>query len=419
LTKKKSKRINFSLGFLSWKLQKKGNFNAKNFIRFYFSLKKVKLNEIFISLNMQSIRTYFYPKDYKLINHLGNVRAVFSDFKIVLDTDNIDNYSLDMESWGDYYPFGMPTPNRTYNAQKYRFGFQGQEKDNEWTGTEGSHLAFKYRIHDARIGRFLSIDPLTAKYPHNSPYAFSENSVISYRELEGLEKAFYATIMYSNREKTRLKVVDERTIITDQIYVTYKLNERNELYEIIVYKEPRHINPVKVFDMYLRGVDKFMDGIEVKNPKGIMVYGEGTRDDCWTAGAKTGLKNVWGTFDFKEFQEIITTVVQDLSSRKENSLNPSSEDFIPEILTESEKVRRGVIDRFNSLTDVYDVNELTGTKPDPEIDMIKVKRTHQHRTGGEKSGTGWWHWTSEEIWVKPDEINTVTDRPLDTVYEKN
>ena len=69
----------------------------------------------------------------------------------------------------------------------YRFGFQGQEKDDEWTGQTGSHLAFKYRIHDARIGRFLSVDPLTMDYPWNSPYAFSENRVIDGIDLEGLE----------------------------------------------------------------------------------------------------------------------------------------------------------------------------------------------------------------------------------------
>ena len=44
-------------------------------------------------------------------------------------------------------------------------------------------------MHDARIGRFLSIDPLAAKYPWNSPYAFSENRVIDMVELEGLETA--------------------------------------------------------------------------------------------------------------------------------------------------------------------------------------------------------------------------------------
>jgi hypothetical protein len=41
----------------------------------------------------------------------------------------------------------------TANPQEYRYGFNGKEKDTEWTGNEGSHLAFKYRIHDARIER--------------------------------------------------------------------------------------------------------------------------------------------------------------------------------------------------------------------------------------------------------------------------
>lgn len=43
-------------------------------------------------------------------------------------------------------------------------------------------------MHDPRIGRFFAVDPLAGKYPHNSPYAFSENTVINAVELEGLEK---------------------------------------------------------------------------------------------------------------------------------------------------------------------------------------------------------------------------------------
>jgi hypothetical protein len=42
-------------------------------------------------------------------------------------------------------------------------------------------------MHDPRLGRFLSLDPLFASYPHNSPYAFSENRVIDGMEYEGLE----------------------------------------------------------------------------------------------------------------------------------------------------------------------------------------------------------------------------------------
>jgi RHS repeat-associated protein len=105
--------------------------------------------------------------------------------------------------WHFRFPLEIATP------QEYRFGFQGQLKDNEWTGTEGSHLAFKYRVHDARIGRFLSIDPLTAKYPHNSPYAFSENRVIDAVELEGLEKFIITGSYYYGEDyRPELTLVD-------------------------------------------------------------------------------------------------------------------------------------------------------------------------------------------------------------------
>jgi len=80
-------------------------------------------------------------------------------------------------------------PGRMDNIEVYRFGFQRQESDPEYL--DGA-IIFKYRIYDPRIGRFLSIDPLTSKYPYNSPYAFSENRIIDCIELEGLEKIYYS-----------------------------------------------------------------------------------------------------------------------------------------------------------------------------------------------------------------------------------
>jgi RHS repeat-associated protein len=67
-----------------------------------------------------------------------------------------------------------------------RYGFQGQEEDNEMKG-DGNSFAFEYRIHDTRLGRFFSGDPLHRKYPNNSVYAFSENRIVDCIELEGLE----------------------------------------------------------------------------------------------------------------------------------------------------------------------------------------------------------------------------------------
>jgi hypothetical protein len=41
--------------------------------------------------------------------------------------------------------------------------------------------------YDARLGRFMAIDPLTKKYPELTPYQFAGNTPIWARELEGLE----------------------------------------------------------------------------------------------------------------------------------------------------------------------------------------------------------------------------------------
>jgi RHS repeat-associated protein len=73
---------------------------------------------------------------------------------------------------------------RSWSQSSYRFGFQGQETEQEFYG---GAVSYKYRVHDPRIGRFLSIDPLAPEYPHYSPYMFSGNRVIDMVELEGLE----------------------------------------------------------------------------------------------------------------------------------------------------------------------------------------------------------------------------------------
>jgi len=80
----------------------------------------------------------------------------------------------------------MLVPNRHSNHD-YRYGFQGQEKDDEIKGGEGNSLNYTFRMHDPRAGRFFSTDPLEENYPWNSPYAFSSNRVIDGIELEGAE----------------------------------------------------------------------------------------------------------------------------------------------------------------------------------------------------------------------------------------
>jgi RHS repeat-associated protein len=80
----------------------------------------------------------------------------------------------------------MLVPNKNGTSRDYRFGFQGQEKDDELKG-DGNSLNYTFRMHDPRVGRFFAVDPLQKAFHWNSPYAFSENRVMDAFELEGAE----------------------------------------------------------------------------------------------------------------------------------------------------------------------------------------------------------------------------------------
>ncbi len=127
-------------------------------------------------------------KRYELSNHLGNVLSVVSDRKLVADPLNFTNFTADVLTFNDYYPFGMLLPNRHKDTDKYRYGFQGQEMDDEIKG-EGNSLNYTFRMHDPRVGRFFAPDPLEPKSPWYTPYQFSGNRPIDKVELEGLESA--------------------------------------------------------------------------------------------------------------------------------------------------------------------------------------------------------------------------------------
>lgn len=128
-------------------------------------------------------------KRFELEDQIGNIRSIVNDVKLPLTFNGggfPQTFEADIEVANSYYPFGYTLPGKTFSSKHYRYGFQGQETDDEVKG-EGNSVNFKYRMHDPRLGRFLSIDPLFASFPWNSPYAFSENRVVDGFELEGLE----------------------------------------------------------------------------------------------------------------------------------------------------------------------------------------------------------------------------------------
>ena len=68
----------------------------------------------------------------------------------------------------------------------YRYGFNSKENDNEVKGV-GNQQDYGMRIYDTRVGRFLSVDPLTKSYPELTPYQFASNSPLANIDLDGLE----------------------------------------------------------------------------------------------------------------------------------------------------------------------------------------------------------------------------------------
>lgn len=85
-------------------------------------------------------------------------------------------------------------PGRHYSSGNYRYGFNGKENDNDVKGVEGSQQDYGMRIYGPRIGRFLSVNPLTKKYSWYSPYHFAGNTPIQAIDLDAAEPALRQSI---------------------------------------------------------------------------------------------------------------------------------------------------------------------------------------------------------------------------------
>ncbi len=76
----------------------------------------------------------------------------------------------------NYSPFGVLLQNRNFTSEKYRYGFNGMERDDEVKG-EGNSYTTDYRFYDSRLGRWLSIDPV--EHPFQSPFISMNNNPVN------------------------------------------------------------------------------------------------------------------------------------------------------------------------------------------------------------------------------------------------
>lgn len=91
-----------------------------------------------------------------------------------------------MKAVQDYDAFGSLMPGRNYSSttDTYRFGYNGMPSDQEVAGERNSY-DFGARIYDPRVGRFLSTDAFSGKFPYFSPYLFAGNTPIMGVDVNG------------------------------------------------------------------------------------------------------------------------------------------------------------------------------------------------------------------------------------------
>jgi len=125
-------------------------------------------------------------KQYELNNHLGNVLVTVSDKKLTgtFSSGIVTSYVADIQSFQDYYAFGMIQPGR-YNTPslEYKFGFNSQEKDDEISGVTGANTTAMFWEYDTRLGRRWNLDPEPNAWQSN--YAVFLNNPIWHNDVLG------------------------------------------------------------------------------------------------------------------------------------------------------------------------------------------------------------------------------------------
>lgn len=135
-------------------------------------------------------------------------------------------------------------------------------KDNEVYG-EGNAYSFEYRMHDPRIGRFWSIDPLASKYSYNSPYSFSENRTIDAIELEGKEK-YIVTKTIQKGHKPQLTIVQDENFNQGALMIVWQVQYKNPDGQVLMTETIDNNDKAKIYEQFKEFIPMLRSKIEGK-----------------------------------------------------------------------------------------------------------------------------------------------------------
>ncbi|MFC6269423.1 RHS repeat domain-containing protein [Frigoriflavimonas asaccharolytica] len=139
---------------------------------------------------------------YQYKDHLGNVRVSYRK----------DGNSTEITDQNDYYPFGMNIPRDEESivgtASLYNYKYNGKELQ------ETGMYDYGARFYMSDIGRWGVVDPLAIIYHYATPYNYTLNNPIYYKDPDG----------------KRVIATDEETQNTILGYITEQFGENNGFY---------------------------------------------------------------------------------------------------------------------------------------------------------------------------------------------
>ncbi len=157
-----------------------------------------------------------------------------------------------MQQGKDYCLFGAPMPGRQFNNGSYRFGFNGQEKDDEIAGAGNSNTA-EYWQYDTRLGRRWNRDKVVK--PWESSYAAFSNSPLIFVDPNGNDDYYNKAGKYLGNDGsgTNIRITN---MITTKKQFEYVASQAGG---VEVLKSSEHSQEVKIMAGQEKAIQKLYD----------------------------------------------------------------------------------------------------------------------------------------------------------------